>query len=77
MRKCTARFCNHFSIIIPSRLPAKCVLTVLELNWYERFGDNGKTLTICSQMRNRSFHVVDRMRKCARLRFFVVTYANL
>ena len=26
---------------------AKCILTFLELNWYQWFGDDAKKLTIC------------------------------
>ena len=45
---------------------AKCVPTILELNWYERFVDQKKKLTAChqvltssTQLHKRSLHVVD------------------
>ena len=75
----------------------KCVLTVLELNWNQRLRDKKTKLNIChhmltssTQLPNRSFHIVERMRmsakclkmktacaKCALLLFFNVKYANL
>ena len=51
---------------------AKCVLTILELNWNLRFWDNKTTLNIChhmltssTQLQNRSYHVVERTRTSA------------
>ena len=48
---------------------AKCVLTILELNWNQRFWDNKTKLNMCHhmltssrQLQNRSFHVVERTR---------------
>ena len=48
---------------------AKCVLTILELNWSQRFRDKNKKLDIChhmptssTQLPNRSFHIVERTR---------------
>ena len=45
---------------------AKCVLTVLELNWNQRFWDNKTKLNMChhmltssTQLQNRSLHVVE------------------
>ena len=75
----------------------KCVLTVLELNWNERLGHKKTKLNVCyhiltssTQLQNRSFHVVERMRtsskyqkmknaraKRAKILFFIVKYANL
>ena len=75
----------------------KCVLTVLELNWNKRLGHKKTKLNIChhiltssTQLQNRSFHVVERMRtssKCqkmkyarakrAKILFSIVKYANL
>ena len=52
---------------------AKCVLTILELNWNQRFRGNNTKLNIChhmltssTQLQNRSFHVVERTRTSAR-----------
>ena len=51
---------------------AKCVLTIQELNWNQRFRDKKTKLNICllvltssSQLQNRSFHVVERTRTSA------------
>ena len=75
---------------------AKCVLTIQELNWNQRLRDKKTKLNIChhvltssSQLQNRSFHVVERMRtsaecpkmknaraKPANLMFFTLKYAN-
>ena len=48
---------------------AKCVLTILELNWNQRLGHKMTKWNICyhlltssTQLRNRSFHVVERTR---------------
>ena len=56
----------------------KCVLTILELNWNQRFGDSESKLNIChhmltssTQLQNRSFHVVKKTRtsaKCPKLK---------
>ena len=69
----------------------KCVLTIPELNWYERFGDKKekKNLSSSAQIVG-SFHVVKRTRmasKCTEMKNtrakrakrakFVVKYANL
>ena len=78
---------------------AKYALTILELNWNKRFRDNKTKLNvIChhlltsstQQLQNRSFHVAERTRMCAKcqnvknarakrakLLFFIVKYANL
>ena len=47
----------------------KCVLTILELNWNQRFGDKKTKLNICPhmltsspQLQNGSFQVVERTR---------------
>ena len=52
---------------------AKCVLTILKLNWNQRFRDKRTKLNICHQMltsstqlQNRSFHVVERTRTSAK-----------
>ena len=37
----TSRFCNHFSMIKLIMLE-KCVLTILELNWNQRLGQEDK-----------------------------------
>ena len=72
----------------------KCVLTIQELNWNQRLGHKKTKLNICyhtltlsTQLQNRSFHVVERTRtssKCqkmknarAKILFFIVKYANL
>ena len=77
----------------------KCVLTILELGWNLRLGNKKTKLNIChhvltsstcTQLQNRSFHVVERTRtstKCqkmknarakrAKILFFIVKYANL
>ena len=56
----------------------KCVLTILELNWNQRFRDKETKLNICHhmltsspQLESRSFHVVERTRtssKCPNLK---------
>ena len=75
----------------------KFVLTILELNWNQLLGHKRTKLNICdhmltscTQLQNRSFHVVVRRRtstKCqtmknarakrAKILFFIVKYANL
>ena len=52
---------------------AKCVLTLLELNWNQRFRGKRTKLNICdhiltssTQLQSRSFHVVERTRRSAR-----------
>ena len=52
---------------------AKCVLTILELNWNQRFRGKRTKLNICdhiltssTQLQSRSFHVVERTRRSAR-----------
>ena len=47
----------------------KCVLTILGLNWNQRFGHNKKKFNIChhmltssTQLQNSLFHVVERTR---------------
>ena len=75
----------------------KCLLTVLELIWNQRLGRKKTKLNMCqhmltssTQLKNRSFHVVERTRtssKCqkmknahakrAKILFFIVKYANL
>ena len=56
----------------------KCVLTIMELNWYQRWGHKKtKICDICHhmltssiQLQNRSFHVVERTRtssKCQKM----------
>ena len=57
---------------------AKCVLTILELNWNQRLGHKKTKLDIChhmltsyTQLQNRSFHVVARTRtssKCQKIK---------
>ena len=61
----TSRFFNNVTVFA---LP-KCVLTILELNWNQRFWDNKTKWNIChhmltssTQLQNRSFHVVERTR---------------
>ena len=55
----------------------KCVLTILELNRNQRLGHRTKlnvchhTLTLSTQLQNRSFHVVERTRtskKCHKMK---------
>ena len=76
----------------------KCDLTILELSyWNQRLGHKKTKLNIChhmltlsTQLQNRSFHVIERMRtssKCqkmknarakrAKILFLIVKYANL
>ena len=75
----------------------KCVLTILELNWIQRLRHKKTKLNIChhmltssTQLKNRSFHVVERTitsSKCqniknarakrAKILFFIGKYANL
>ena len=52
---------------------AKCVLTILELNWNQRFRGKRTKLNIChhmltssTQLQNRSSHDVERTRRSAR-----------
>ena len=52
---------------------AKCFLTILELNWNQRFRNKTTKLNIChhtltssTQLQNRSFHVVEGTRKSAK-----------
>ena len=52
---------------------AKCVQTILELNWNQRFRGKETKLNIChhmltssGQLQNRSFHVVERSRTSAK-----------
>ena len=52
---------------------AKCVQTILELNWNQRFRGKETKLNICHHMltssgrlQNRSFHVVERSRTSAK-----------
>ena len=52
---------------------AKCVLTILELNWNQRFRGKRTKLNIChhmltsfTQLQNRSFHVMESTRRSAR-----------
>ena len=66
---------------------AKCVLTILELNWNQRFRDKKKKLNIChhmlmsfTQLENRSFHVVERTRtssKCQKMKYARAKRAKL
>ena len=56
----------------------KCVVTILELNWNQRFRDKKTELNIChhmltssTQLQSRSFHVVERTRtssKCQKMK---------
>ena len=54
----------------------KCVLTILELNWNQRFGHKKTNichhmLTSSTQLQNMSFHVVERTRtssKCQKMK---------
>ena len=52
---------------------AKCVLTILELNWNQRFRGKRTKLNVChhiltssTQLQNRSFHVMESTRRSAR-----------
>ena len=57
---------------------AKCVLTILELNWNQRLGHKKTKLNIChhmltssTQLQSSSFHVVERTRtssKCQKMK---------
>ena len=57
---------------------AKCVLTIRELNWNQRFRDKKTKFNIChhmltssTQLQNRSFHVVERTKtpgKCQNMK---------
>ena len=71
-------------------MPEKCaLLTILELNWNQRLGQD-KIEYLSTQLQKRSFHVIERTRtssKCqkmknarekrAKILFFSVKYANL
>ena len=56
----------------------KCVLTIVELNWNQRFGHKKTKLHICqhmltssTQLQNKSFHVVERTKtasKCQKMK---------
>ena len=68
----TPRFRNHFSII-QSHCASKCVPTIMEVNWDQRFKGNKTKLNIChhrptssTQLKNKSFHVVERTRTSAK-----------
>ena len=75
--------CQLFKVITL----AKCVLTILELNWNQRFrGKKTKlniyhhTLTSSTQLQNRSFHVVERTRtsaKCPKMKYARAKRAKL
>ena len=66
---------------------AKCILNILELNWYLWFGDNTKRSKICHHMltlstllQNRSFHVVERTRtavKCTKMKIEFAKHAKV
>ena len=70
-------FCNHFSIL-PSHYTSKGVLSILELNWNQRFREKKEKLKICGQVltsstqeQNRLFHVAERTRtgvKCTKMK---------
>ena len=57
---------------------ASCVLTVLELNWYERFryGKKYQTLTSSTQLRNMSFRVIREIKQPGRLRLSKTSHKN-
>ena len=64
-------------------MPAKCIPNILELNWYQRFGDNKKILKIfhdmptsSSQLQNRSFHVLERTRTAVKWTKMKITRAK-
>lgn len=68
------RSCNYSSIIpspLACKMFSKCLLTILEWNWYERLGDGKnnwskichQVLTSSTQVKITSFHVVRRTRK--------------
>ena len=61
--KCNFAFLQS---IFQSHYAWKCVLTILELNWNQRWGHKKTKLNIChhmltssTQLQNRSFHVVE------------------
>ena len=66
---------------------AKCILNILELNWYQQFGDNKKILKIfnhmltsSTQLQNRPFHVAERTRtavKCTKMKIAGAKYAKV
>ena len=77
-RQRLSHFSNHFSTILSHNAP-KYILTILELNWYQLFGDGGRkkikinrqVLTSSTNLQNRSLLVVDRTRtatKCTKMK---------
>ena len=66
---------------------AKCILNIVELNWYQQFGDNKKILKIChhmltlsSQLQNGSFRIADRTRmvvKCTEMKIAGAKHTKL
>ena len=81
--KCNFAFLQSFlnySVI----LLAKCVLTILELNWNQRFIDKKTKLNICqhtltssTQLQNRSFLVVERTRTSAKCPKTIVFHCQI
>ena len=96
--KVTSRFFNNFAVIESGSLLfkdialAKCVQTILELNWNQRFWDNKTKLNICHHMltssrqlqdrswrrrKNENVYEMKKNKECTCKAFFVVKYANL
>jgi len=68
IRKCNFPFLQSF---LKVNTLANCVLTILELNWNQRFRDKKTKLKLyllssSTQLQNRSFHVVERTRTSAK-----------
>ena len=78
-----SRFYNQLFKVITLE---KCVQTIWELNWNQRFTDKKTKLNIChhmltssAQLENRSFHVAERTRtsaKCQKWKLLVQSVQN-
>ena len=72
------RFSAKISHLFELIILAKCVVCILELYWNHRFRAKKRKLNICNhmltsstQLQNRSFHVMERMRtptKCTKMK---------
>ena len=72
------RFSAKISQLFELVILAKCVVCILDLNWNHRFRAKKTKLNICNhmltsstQLQNRSFHVMERMRtptKCTKMK---------
>ena len=59
----TSRLCNHFWIM-QSHYAWKCVLTILELNWNQRLGQNWTFAMICSRRPHNCARKNENVFKC-------------